>query len=659
MKIGRRFGSDRAIAGLGFIGLALTFLGAVAMASRAMGSYSVVVLGIPLGIAICFSLCGVGLWFRLKVSRRHNREAQASIKKHLQAVQRELMAMRRASDRTPVAMENLPGGFDEKIDALEKRYLARYFAVLALEGRTWHVLSPAEAKKLAEMLHITQPLAVFELLKARDEFHEVAIPVLRGLAAELLKLGYTVKSQDVLRLVLERSHDEKLAQAVATRDAEVEVYTGAFSPRVRGSFSLFEKRPNCVLHVVGKVLPTTQSGYTLRTHYTALAQVAAGVDVHVCNQVGDPAGSGAPQAVELGGVTYHLPQGPVRLETNLVDWIEANVEALAGVVADIKPSILHAHSDFFNAMSARAVGDYFNIPVIYESRGFWEESWLSRMAQANGIDDVNSFAARWGLPDTYAWRREREHDSRMAADHVFTLAEVMKRRIVEEGCRAEKVSVVPNAVNGDEFPVQSRNLDLAAELGIEPDAVVVGYISSLVEYEGVPILLEAFRELRERTATPVRILVVGDGPVLESLRSAASSLGIPDAVFTGRITHDKVLAYYGLIDIFVVPRTPAVVCQLVTPLKPFEAFATGRAVVMSDVAALREISEASGSAALFTAGNSSSLATVLVDLVDRPAARHEMAASGAAWVRKNRSWEANAAVYNATYKMLSINAVRS
>jgi glycosyltransferase involved in cell wall biosynthesis len=101
-----------------------------------------------------------------------------------------------------------------------------------------------------------------------------------------------------------------------------------------------------------------------------------------------------------------------------------------------------------------------------------------------------------------------------------------------------------------------------------------------------------------------------------------------------------------------VPRRSADVCRLVTPLKPFEAFATGRALVLSDVEALREIAEDSGAALLFTAGDAGSLASVLTDLVDDPAKRQTLAWQGAQWVRKSRTWDANAEVYRQVYDHL-------
>lgn len=689
MQNNRRLSSDWYIGLSAIAGMSSILIGGLmALLPQGVSTASTVAIIVlfALGIAAC-GFASTVVIVRLKENRRLQRESHASIKRYLLTVQRQLTDLRENQNASTAQLselvpstalteaapnsdleaeheallkvvENLKSEQEEKVEELEKHHLARQFDLVAVNGVGWHHFTASEVKQLAEAQFTNQPLAVYEMLEVHSLFEKINMATLRGLASELRKLGYTTKSQEVLRVVLDRKPNEKLASAIELRDAEVKIFSGAFKPEIQGPYELFTPEPNRILHVVGKVLPTTQSGYTLRTHYTALAQIESGLEVHVCNQVGDAVNNDVSAQVELDGVTYHLPTGPIRLNTHLTIWLSANIEELARVVSEVRPAVLHAHSDFFNALSARAVGDYFEIPVIYESRGFWEESWLSRMAQANGIEDIEAFSERWGSPDTYAWRRERERDCRDAADHVFTLAEVMKRRITEEGCPPEKTSVVPNAVSGNQFPIQARNADLAAKLGIQKDEIVIGYISSLVEYEGVPVLIEAFSQLRQRLNVPVRLLVVGDGPVLASLKDTAESLGLHDALFTGRVPHEDILGYYGLIDIFVVPRTAAAVCQLVTPLKPFEAFATGRTIVMSDVDALKEIAEASGSAALFEAGNSGSLADVLSDLVSSPETRSQMAATGASWVRESRSWEANAAVYNHQYANLAANAIR-
>jgi len=239
---------------------------------------------------------------------------------------------------------------------------------------------------------------------------------------------------------------------------------------------------------------------------------------------------------------------------------------------------------------------------------------------------------------------------------VITLADVMADRIVAGGVDPHRVSVVPNAVSVDLFPRLSRDEELAEQLKIPASATVIGYISSIVEYEGIDTLISAFSRLIVRASEQTVLLIVGDGLELENLRQMANErgLGPSEVIFTGRVRHDEVLRYYSLIDVFVVPRKPAEVCHMVTPLKPFEAFSTGRTVVLSDVRALAGIAEQSQAAELFEAGNPDSLADVLAGLLADPLRRRDLAEAGALWVRAERTWEHNADLYMKVYEELGV-----
>ena len=128
-------------------------------------------------------------------------------------------------------------------------------------------------------------------------------------------------------------------------------------------------------------------------------------------------------------------------------------------------------------------------------------------------------------------------------------------------------------------------------------------VSNLVGYEGIDTLLAAVAELRRR-GLPVRPLIVGDGPERAALERQAGQLGLTGtAIFTGRVPMTEVRRYHALLDLFVVPRTSDRVCQLVTPLKPVEAMASGLTVVASDVGALREIIRPEVTGALATSGD--------------------------------------------------------
>ena len=146
------------------------------------------------------------------------------------------------------------------------------------------------------------------------------------------------------------------------------------------------------------------------------------------------------------------------------------------------------------------------------------------------------------------------------------------------------------------------------ELGFE-GKIVIGYIGSFVEYEGLDLLLEAASELKKELGAFFRILLVGDGSIYEKLWRMSRFLAIEDIVtFTGRVPYEQVDRYYSLIDVVALPRLGLRVCELVSPLKPFEAMATGKVLITSDVEALSEIVEDGVTGLLHRKDDSSHLA---------------------------------------------------
>lgn len=496
-------------------------------------------------------------------------------------------------------------------------------------------------------------MAADHLARSHDLAADAPLRQQRALARQLRDRGYLTRAMvwfEAAALV----GDPRDVHALELRRAETAVLSGTSRPAPLPCTEL-GTAGNRVLHVVGKTLPGTQSGYTLRTHYTALAQARAGLEPHVVGQAGSTEHT-EPAREDIDGIAYHRVPGPDPLQVGAVQWLEQNTRGLLQVVQQVRPALLHAHSDYLNSLSAQAVGEATGIPVVYEARGFWEESWLSRAIDRYEWADLDAQVRAHGMPEAYSWRRDREREARGRASHVVTLARVMAERIVGDGLDPQRLTLAPNAVDTAAFPVTGRDERLAAELGIGSDELVVGYVSSVVEYEGIDTLVDAFALLRGSTKARLRLLVVGGGPVLAQLRRRAADRGLDDAIFTGGVPHHDIPGYYSLLDVFVVPRRPTGVCHIVTPLKPFEAFSTGRTVVLSDVRALAEIAADSDAAALFRAGDPASLAETLGRLVADPERRAVLAERGASWVREHRTWDANAREYLRTYRRLGLSA---
>ena len=397
-----------------------------------------------------------------------------------------------------------------------------------------------------------------------------------------------------------------------------------------------------ILHIVTDALPSTSAGYTIRTQEIALAQRAVGLDPHVATRIGFPVTAGAIDGralVTVDGVPYH----------RLLPWVmpgrtdrlyQAHLRHAARLTQRLRPAVLHAASNYANAVIALALRDATGLPVVYEVRGFWEDTWLSRHA-AN---------ADLKLSDRYVYTRGLETHCMTESDVVVTLGEAMREEIIKRGVPAEKVIIVPNGVSEEFLRPLPDGAALRASLGIKPGEHVVGLVSSLVAHEGIGTLLEAVKILGDR-GIRTRALIVGDGPERTALQRQAADLGL-DAVFTGRVPSSKVRDYHAVLDAFVVPRTPDRVCQLVTPLKPVEAMASGLPVVVSSVGALAEIVHDRETGMQFPPLDAGELADRLQQLLTSPDLRAKLGSSARDWVARDRTWAHNAARYREIYNSL-------
>ncbi|WP_017559220.1 glycosyltransferase [Nocardiopsis baichengensis] len=395
-----------------------------------------------------------------------------------------------------------------------------------------------------------------------------------------------------------------------------------------------------VLHLVTNALPHTNAGYTQRTHRIAVAQRGAGWEPHVATRVGHPVSAGVPDArprVLVDGVAYHRLV-PWRAPAGAGAELRAGVR-LAGALADrLDPQVLHAASNHRNGRLALELGRARGLPVVYEVRGFLEESWLSRDPSRSPADAF------------YQAERAQETACMLGADLVVTLGAAMRADIAARGVPEERILVVPNAVDEAFLEPLPDGGPVRRGLGIAPDAFVAGTTTSCYGYEGLDTLLEAVAVLRGR-GTDAHALIVGDGPELPALRRRAAEAGLEGAAhFTGRVGADRVRAHHAALDVFAVPRRDERVCRLVTPLKPVEAMAGGLPVVASDLPALRELVEPGGAGALVPPDDAGALADLLGALAGDAGERARLGARARAAVGRDRTWAAAAERYSTAYR---------
>ena len=397
-----------------------------------------------------------------------------------------------------------------------------------------------------------------------------------------------------------------------------------------------------ILHVLDHSIPL-HSGYTFRTRSILREQQALGWETfHV---TGSKQGASAALEEDVDGLHfYRTPKSGSMLSKlpvlNQMEVIDGLTKRLSEIIPLIKPDVLHAHSPSLNAVAALRAGKKFGIPVVYEVRAFWEDAAVDHgTAKEHGLRYKLTRAL-----ETYALKN---------ANAVTTICEGLRRDIVERGIAADKVTVIPNAVDIDKFAVGGvADLALKRKLGLQ-DMRLIGFIGSFYAYEGLDVLLRAVPAMLARLPD-LRVLLVGGGPQDAQLRQLAKDLGIADkVVFTGRVPHEQVQQYYDLLDVLVYPRLSMRLTDLVTPLKPLEAMAQGRVLAASDVGGHLELIEHGKTGILFKADDPQSLAQNVGDLLAAQEQWPALRANGRRFVESERNWPISVARYKAIYARLT------
>ena len=396
-----------------------------------------------------------------------------------------------------------------------------------------------------------------------------------------------------------------------------------------------------ILHILDHSLPL-HSGYTFRTSAILRHQRALGWHTSQLTSARQ-GGSGGEHLVDDWHFyrTRELASWWTRLPfLRQVGVVVGLSRRLRQVAQRERPDVLHAHSPGLNALAALRVGRTLGIPVVYEIRAFWEDA-----AADHGTSPAGGLRYRLTRAlDNYLLRR---------VDAVTTICEGLRADLVARGVPAARVTVIPNAVDLAQFAaVPPADGMLAHQLGLT-GKLVIGFIGSFYAYEGLGLLLDALPKMLASVPS-LHVLLVGGGPQEAALRARAAQLRLEDRVtFAGRVDHERIAAYYALIDIMVYPRLPMRLTDLVTPLKPLEAMAQHRLVVASDVGGHRELIEDGKTGLLFRAGDADALAVQVVRLLRQADTWPVMRLQARAFVEQQRNWPASVAGYRAVYQRLA------
>ncbi len=297
--------------------------------------------------------------------------------------------------------------------------------------------------------------------------------------------------------------------------------------------------------------------------------------------------------------------------------------------------LIHAHSPALCGLAAWQASRSRKLPFVYEIRSFWEDA------------ELNPRDSPWKLL-RYHLGRNLESFVVRRANATVGIARSVLHDLEMRKMPADKLYHVPNGVDVARFTPRPRDIALADELGLN-GVLTLGFIGTLFPWEGVPWLVRAAADLH-RIGTPFRLLIVGDGAEAAEVRRVIQETGSAGYIsFLGRVPNDHVERYYSLMDLLVYPRLSARITEMVTPLKPLEAMALGKAVLGSNVGGMRELIEPEKTGLLFNPEDIQDFCRVTSRLLNQPDLRRALGEEARRKVSEEKDWTILAQRYEAVY----------
>lgn len=334
-----------------------------------------------------------------------------------------------------------------------------------------------------------------------------------------------------------------------------------------------------------------------------------GVEVHLIS--GPTTGPEGSLESEFAGTPEIFTRVPelVRPIHPLKDWLA--LRRLEKILREQKPDIVHTHSGkagILGRLAARRAG----VPVI--------------LHHIHGP----SFGPFQGLPANWIFTAAERYAAGVTT-HFVCSAQAMTRLYLAAGIgRPEMYTRIFSGFPVEPFANAANDPALRSQLGLAPDAFVIGKIARLAPLKGHEDLFTAFQKLLPQFPR-ARLLLVGDGRLRTQLEARARTLGLADkVVFTGLVPPGEVPRYVGIMDCLAHLSAREALSRALP-----QALAAGKPVVSYDFDGADEICLDGETGFLVHTGDTATVTQRLLQLANDAPLRERLGRRGQQFVREN------------------------
>lgn len=241
-------------------------------------------------------------------------------------------------------------------------------------------------------------------------------------------------------------------------------------------------------------------------------------------------------------------------------------------------------------------------PFILEIRDIWPESITTVGAMRRGI------AIRFlELLERWLYR---------SANHIVTVGEGYKAKILAKANVGDRISVITNGVDLQQFAPRQASPEFLNQWGLT-DRFVCSYIGTIGMAHGLEVVVRAAGLLRSQGRTDICFCLVGDGAERLRLVRDVKGQGLDDWIrLTGRLDKSEMATAIASSHCLLVHLRGCELFESVIPSKIFEGMAMSRPIIMGVRGEAAEIVRAAGCGIEIEPDNERDLVSAVIELCD-------------------------------------------
>jgi len=334
----------------------------------------------------------------------------------------------------------------------------------------------------------------------------------------------------------------------------------------------------------------------------------------------------SPQVEMVDGIrvvrvwSYVAPNaGTVR---RIINYLTYMVAAILASLRVRRPDVVIATSpQFFCGWAGVWVSRLRRVPFLLEIRDIWPES----------IGTVGAIRNR-AILRMLEWLERRMY---LAADHIVTVGDGYRDRVLERAPVRDRTSVVTNGVDLRQFAPRPPDDDFLEQHGLD-GKFVCSYVGTIGMAHGLEVVVDAAQILRSQGRDDIRFCLVGEGSQRTPLERRAQIAGVADMIrFIGRQPKELMPAILASSDACLVHLRGCELFGTVIPSKIFETMAMERPIIMGVRGEARQIVASAHAGLEMEPDSAVDLARCVTQLADDPVLLHELGISARGYVQEN------------------------